>query len=175
MNAIGLSQCACCRRAISMIEILIVVLILAIAASLAVPMWSDADVTRLRAAADLLAADLAFAQVESISHGDDLRLVVFDTDNNQYHIAASSDPDTPITNPVGNQPYVTQFGQGRAAELTGVTISGYSLGGDDQVQFGIYGQLDQTTDATISLACAGRSITLTLDAVTGEVTIGPIN
>lgn len=154
---------------------MIVVVILAIAAAMVTPMFGQTEITRLRAAADLLAADLAFAQVESITHGDDPRVVVFDSTNHQYHIAAASAPATPITNPVGNQPYLTQFGQGRASETTGVTIQSYALDGDNQLQFGIYGQLDQTTDATITLENAGRAITLTVNTVTGEVTIGSVN
>ena len=35
-----------------------------------------------------------------VAHGDDPRLVVFDNPNDTYHIAAASDPATPITNPI---------------------------------------------------------------------------
>ena len=156
------------------VEVLIVVLIMGIAAALTVPMFGQTDATRLRAAANLLVADLGYAQVESISHGDDPRLVVFDQDNGSYRIAAVSDPDTPITNPAGNQPYVMTFGTGRAHELAGVSIQGHALDGDDRLQFGIYGQLDQTDPATITLASGGASITITLDPTSGEASVGAI-
>ena len=154
---------------------MIVLVILGIAAALAVPMFGQTDMTRLRCAAEVLVADLSFAQVESIAHSDNLRVVVFDQDDDGYRIATAADTDTPITNPVGNLPYTTTFGTGRAGEFNGVTIQGYSLDGDDQLQFGIYGQLDQTTDATVTLAAAGKSITITINATSGEATIGPIN
>lgn len=153
---------------------MIVLVIIGIVAALAAPMFGQTHVTRLRSAAEVLVADLGFAQVESIAHSDSLRVVVFDQDNDSYRIATAADPATPITNPVGNLPYVTTFGAERASELDGVTIDGYSLDGDDQIQFGIYGQLDQTADATITLGLAGKSVTVTVNATNGEASIGSI-
>lgn len=165
----------CHHRAFTFVELLIVILILGIAAGLVVPQMGQTASTKLVEAARLLAADLGEAQIESMSHGEDLRLVVFDPDNNAYQIAAASDPDTPITNPIGNTPYRVTFGSDRAGALTGVTIQNLSVGGDDKLGFGIYGQLDQTPDATITLACEGKTITLTVQASTGEVTISGVN
>ena len=161
-------------QAFTLVEMIIVVLIVGIAAALALPMFGQTDLTRLRSAAGLLAADLGYAQIESIAHGDDLRIVVFDQDANSYRIATAADPDTPITNPIGNLPYTTTFGAGRARDLAGVTIQGYDLAGDDRIQFGIYGQLDQATVATITLAAGGASVTISIDPTSGEVSVGPI-
>jgi len=161
-------------RGLTLVELMIVVTIIAIAAALAVPRLGGTQTTRLRAAAELLAADLAFAQIESIAHGDDPRMVVFDPDASEYHLAASSTPDTPLDNPVGGQPYRVAFGQGRAGELDGVSIQSLDVGGDDRLGFGLYGQLDQTEDASVTLALADQTVTLTIDAVNGRTTIvGP--
>jgi len=157
-----------------MIELLIVLLILAILAAMAVPMMGATDVNRLRGAARVLVADLGYAQIESITHADDLTLVIFDAAEHRYRLARVSDPDTAINNPVGNTPYEVTFGQGRAAEFVGVTIQGYSLDGNDRIQFGPYGQLDQTTAATITLGCNGRTLTITIDPIMGEASIGPV-
>jgi prepilin-type N-terminal cleavage/methylation domain-containing protein len=159
----------------TLVEIMIVVTILAIAAALAVPMIGDTSSTKLRGAASMLVADLSFAQVESIAHGDDTRLIVFDNPNDTYHIAAASDNTTPITNPINGQPYLISYGSGSTNSLVGVTIDSYTLDGDDELGYGVYGSLDQTTDATITLGCDGRSVTLTVDAETGESVIGAIN
>ena len=160
--------------AFSLIEVLMVVLIIAIMAAVAVPQLASDEGTRLRAAAQIVMADLAFAQVESISHSDDLRVVVFDTVNHGYSIATVSDTGTPVANPIGGQPYSVLFGTGSASGAKGVTIQSVTVGGDDILGFGAYGELDQTTAATIVLASGGLTVTITVDAVTGETTIGTI-
>ena len=159
----------------TLVEIIIVIMVLAIAAALAVPMIGDTSSDKLRGAASMLVADIGFAQVESIAHGDDLRLLVFDNPNDTYHIAAAGDTATPITNPINKLPYLRDYGSGTADSLTGVTIDSYSLGGDDELGFNVYGALDQATDATITLGCKGFSVTVTVDAETGEGVIGAIN
>lgn len=159
----------------TLIELMIVVLVLAIAAALAVPMMGNTASNKLRGAASMLVADLAFAQVECVAHGDDPRLLVFDNPNDTYHIAAASDPATPITHPIAGRPYLIDYGQGAAASLTNVTLDSYDLNGDDQLGFGIYGGLDQPTAATITLECDGLTVTVTADPNTGEATIGAIN
>ncbi len=168
------------RGGFSLIELILVVLVIGVIAGLAAPMAGQNNTTRLREAAKLLVADLAFAQNESITHGDDLRLLVFDTDDHSYYLAAASDPETPLINPVTRRPYVTRFGEGRAAQLQGVTIQALSMDGDsgatdDRVGYGIYGQIDQAADATITLASGGSTITITIQASTGETTIGTLN
>ena len=107
--------------------------------------------------------------------GDDLAVVVFDTATNTYHIARSSNTATPITDPISKQPYTVTFGSGANAHLAGVSIQSVSLDGDDQLKFGVYGELDQTTAATITLAAGNSTITITVDPVTGEATVGNIN
>ncbi|GAB4186075.1 MAG: hypothetical protein Kow00105_00530 [Phycisphaeraceae bacterium] len=159
----------------TLVELVIVVLVLGIAAALAVPMLGNTAINRLRGAASMLIADVSYAQIESVAHGDDRRLVVFDNPNDTYHLAAQSDPATPITNPITKQPYVVDYGSGPAQSLTGVTIDSYDLDGDDQLGFTIYGGLDQASDATITLGCEGMSVTVTIDATTGEGVIGAIN
>lgn len=157
-----------------MVEIMIVVLVLAIIGALVVPMHSDADVTRLRAAARLMAADLDYVQIESITHSDDPRALVVDQANNRYRIAAMSDTSTPITHPIDHGPYQVEFGLGRAHQMAGVTIVNYDLDGDEELSFGAYGNPDQTNDATVTLGIGAYTVTLTIDAVTGATTVGDL-
>ncbi len=162
-------------RGFTLVEVLTVVIILGIAAALAVPMMGNTALTKLQGASSALVADLAYAQIESLAHSEDKRVVVFDNPNDTYHIALTSDTATPITNPINKEPYLVDYGTGPAESLSGVTITGYDLDGDDMLGFGIYGGLDQATDATITLACEGFSVTITVDPNTGESTIGSIN
>lgn len=158
-------------RALTLVELLIVIMLVAIATTLAIPMLADTDATRLQAAARLLVADLDFTRIESITHADDPCVVTFDQPTGSYTVATTSDPGTPITDPATNQPYVTQFGSGRAAEMAGVSIQGYSLDGDDQVAFGMFGQIDQTTPATITLQAGSLTLTVQIDPASGEASV----
>jgi len=159
------------RRAFTLLELLIVIVLIGIAATMAIPMLSGTDGTRVRAAGNLLAADLGFAQVESITHATDPCVVVFDQANGSYTIARASAPTTPITDPGTNQSFVTTFGTGRASELGGVSIQGYSLGGDDTLGFGMYGQTDQTTAASVTLQSGSVTLTVQVDPTSGETSI----
>lgn len=161
----------------TLIEVMILVVVIAIAGAMATARMGKTNVQRLVSAAQLLAADLGYAQIESITKGEDPRVVVFTAANGSphgYHIAAAATPDTPLLNPVGKVPYQIRFGEGRAAALSNVTISGQSVGGDGKLGFGLYGQLDQSTNATITLACEGKTLTLTVNAVSGEVSLGEV-
>lgn len=158
----------------SLVEMMITVTVLGIAGALVMPMLRPNDAAKLRGAAAILAADLDACRAESVAHGEDTRLVVFNTSTAGYHLAAASDPDTALAHPMGGGDYTVRFGTADTSELAGVTIQSVTVGGDDQLGFGIYGQLDQATDATIVLASNGATVTLTLDAATGEVTIGEL-
>lgn len=158
-------------------EVLVVVAIISIVAAVIVPRIGTTGPAQLSAAAKLVSADLAYAQSESIANTDDPRVVVFDLANNRYHIAKSSDPNTPITEPTTKQPYRVTFGQGRARHLGGVTLHGYALGGDDRVAFGAYGQVtDQTTPARVTLAAGGdmKLIMISLDHASGSQSISDL-
>ncbi len=159
----------------TLFELIVTVLVLAIIGALAAPRMTDAAPNRLREAAHLLAADIDFARTESLTHADDPRLIRFDTAGNRYHLAAASDPDTPIDDPLTRQPFVTVFGEGRGSHLAGVALDAVDVGGDDELGFGIYGQLDQPNDASVTMTAGGRRVTLTLHAASGAVAIGPIN
>lgn len=168
------------RHGVSMMEILIVVAVLGIIGAMAVPMFSATDVTRLTSAASVLAADLDAARAESIAHSEDQRYVVFDNDHRTWYLAASSDTATPIDHHDSGMPYSRTLGTGDLQQLLGVTIDHYDLDttsetSDNKLGFGIYGQTDQSDDATITLASGDRRLTLTVNATTGEVMIGQVD
>ena len=153
---------------------MVTVMVIGIAAAIVVPTIGDTSQTQLKNAADLLVADLAYGQVESISHSDDPRVVVFDPGNRRYYLAAASDTGTPIENPTSKSPYEVVWGQGRAQMLNAVIFGAISVDGDNIIGFGQYGQLDQTLDATINLEAGTNELTITLDAITGEAIISDI-
>ena len=167
----------------TLMEVMMIVILVAILSALAIPMFGNTGRINLQAAAQIVMADLGYAQIESITHdekvwddvnkqftNDDLRVVVFDTNNNLYHIATAADTTTPINDLSGN-PYRVILGQGRASNLGNVTISSVDFDGDNVLGFGLYGNLDQNYDATITLACNGESLMITVDYETGDAWI----
>jgi prepilin-type N-terminal cleavage/methylation domain-containing protein len=164
------------RRGFSLIEVIMVVLVLAIAAAIVVPAAGQSAAANLRVAGQLLAADLTYARSAAIAHGTDPRMVVFTPDKNQYHVAAQSAPDQPVDAPHTSQPYTVQFGKGRARQMEQVNLDSTNLQ-NDQLKFDLYGGTERTADdgdAQITLTCAGRTMTVTVDHATGEVTLGDI-
>ena len=164
----------CRRRGLTLIEIMVTLTCMAIAAVIIMPAMGDRAPEQLRGAAQILIADLEFAQSQSMSHGDDPRMLAVDADKAGYRIVARSAPTTPVTNPVGGDTYVTRFGLGRATGLNGVRVSAYSLGGDDKLGYAVLGQLDQTAPASITLQCGARKVVVTIDPTTGEATAGAV-
>jgi prepilin-type N-terminal cleavage/methylation domain-containing protein len=77
------------RKAFTIIEIIVVVVIISIAAMMAIPMISSAGSTQVRSAANMLAADLEYARSISITRGSNFS-VVFDKANETYSIQDSS-------------------------------------------------------------------------------------
>jgi Tfp pilus assembly protein FimT len=149
-------------------EVLIVVALLSIVALLVMPSGGGQDEDRLRSAARLLIADLEFAQLRSIADASDPCVIVLDLDTNTYHIAKQSEPATPIVDPGSNQPYVTTFGTGRAAQLAGVTLDAAAGLTGDQLGFTSLGVLDQGPDAAITLRSGAQTMQVIVDAPTGE-------
>jgi prepilin-type N-terminal cleavage/methylation domain-containing protein len=162
------------RRGVTLLELLVVLTCLAVAAAIVMPVALDGAPTQVRGAADLLIADLEYARSESMSNADDPRLIVFDPAGKRYHVARRSSPTVPVKDPVGLQGYTTEYGSGRAASLPKVKVGSYSLGGDNRLMFRGLGELDQTEPARIILSAGTHSVTITLDPITGEATIGDL-
>jgi prepilin-type N-terminal cleavage/methylation domain-containing protein len=158
-------------RAFSLVEMLIVIMVLAILAAVVVPLSGSTEATRLMAAARLLVVDIEFAQHLSITHPDDPALLKIDQANNRYWVAQASDVDTPVTDPGSLKPLLGQFGAGRGTPYTGVTIQSYSLDGDEELHFSGVGLPDQTSDATVVLASGVHTMTITVAATSGEVSV----
>jgi prepilin-type N-terminal cleavage/methylation domain-containing protein len=163
------------QHGFTLVELAVVLACIAVAAMLVVPVLGNTAATELKAAAQLLIADLEHAQTESITHADDPRVFVVDPSGTAYHIAARSDPATPVINTVGAQPYRTAFGVGRAGALRRTRIHAYAFDGTPLLRFGSLGQLAQSTPATITLACGTLTLTITIDPITGEAAVGQIH
>jgi Tfp pilus assembly protein FimT len=159
------------RSAFTLLELLVVIACVAIAGLLVVPMAGNTESSRVKAAGRLLVSDLQFAQMRAMGNGLEGCMVVFTPHQSRYHLATRLDVDAPITHPADQQPYVNQFGLGRAGHLKGVSITSVSAGGDQQLGFTTLGALDQGTAATIDLQCGSARLRITLNPTTGDARI----
>ena len=71
------------RGGYTLIEVLIVVMIMGIAAAVVAPTTSQAGVLRIQAAVRTLVADITFAQMDALGYQEQ-RAIVFDTEENSY-------------------------------------------------------------------------------------------
>lgn len=85
------------RRGFTLVEMIVVIALLGIAAALVIPQMGSVQGLRVQAAVRTLVSDLTFAQADSIAF-QQRRALVFDVPNNTYRIVAipgsTVDPDT---------------------------------------------------------------------------------
>jgi type II secretory pathway pseudopilin PulG len=158
-----------------MLELMVVLAIIAIAAAIVVPIASSAGSMQLRAAVTMLAADLEYAKSMSISRGQRYS-VVFDSANEQYQIAEPN--GTAIAHPVKiGHPYVVNFRND--SRLSGVDIVSADFDGASTVGFdylGIPWSVGATPAAlldegVITLRAGGDTREVHVEAVTGYISV----
>ncbi len=154
--------------AFTMLELLIVVVILGIAAMTAIPMMSSAGSIQTRSAANALAADLAYAKSLAISRGQDYA-VVFDTTAESYQIEDMFGivVDHPVKK--GFKYIVNLANEG----LDRVDL--YSADFDDSstsITFDCLGSpKDLNSEGTVVFQSNENSMTVSVEPVTGYITI----
>jgi prepilin-type N-terminal cleavage/methylation domain-containing protein len=163
-----------CDRGFTIIELMIVLVILGIAAAIAVPMVSSAASMQLRSAVNMVAADLEYAKSMSISTGQ-YYSVEFNTAQNRYEV---QDPSgAVIPHPVSKKNYAVSFGDdGRLDQVTiqGVTSGAAAL---SEVCFDYLGTPRSSTAAeltnpvVVTLQAGGATRTVTVKAVTGFISV----
>ncbi|MBN1973574.1 MAG: GspH/FimT family pseudopilin [Sedimentisphaerales bacterium] len=148
----------------TLIEIIIVVVILSIAALAAIPLMSSAAGVQIRSATNLIAADLEYAKSMAISRGQYF-YVVFNEGTNSYQIEDQN--NNIIQHPVKKGfPYVMNFTEEK--RLNKVDITGVSFT-DDKVRFDCLGSPDN--GGTITLESDGTTATITMEPITGYISI----
>ena len=162
----------------TVIEILVVVVIIAIAAMIAVPMMTSGASMQIRSAANVIAGDLEYAKSMAISR-QNIYAVVFDKDNDSYQIEDPSypieDPDRIIDHPVKKGfKYLVSFRDDN--RLNKVDIDTVDFDGNNKVSFDYLGSPYNGTgnplnSGVITLRAAGIPMTIHVEAVTGFITI----
>ena len=154
----------------TLIELMITVMLMAIAAAMVIPAINSTDSTHLAAGVSLMIADIDFAQTAAINEPSEKVLVRFDPDNARWWVAPQSTPTQPYLHLYTNDPYDTTMGFGRAMSADGVTFTVVEMekvSSDYQIAYDAFGALDQTTNPQIVLTCGDSSSTITIDAEIG--------
>lgn len=154
----------------TLIEIIMVIVILGIAAAIAVPMMSSATSMQVRAAAGMVAADLEYAKSMAISTGQ-LYAVVFDDATESYEIQDWT--GNVIAHPVRKGfDYVIDFqNDGR---LDRVDIVNADFNGNATVRFDYLGMPWDAANAplnngVVTLEAGNDTWTVNVEAVTGFI------
>ena len=155
-------------------ELLVVVVILAIAALVVVPIIGDSNDLKIAAAARSLASDLLYAQTCAIANQRQYQ-VLFDSGANTYEI---QDHDgTVITNPVSKAQYIVDFPND--ANLKTVAIDSALFDGQNKLWFDRLGApysgniVDNTplADGAITLSAPGHTANITIVPITGRINV----
>lgn len=170
-----------CRQGYTLIELLIVVAVLGLAASLLIPYMAGRSSLETQAAVRRVIADLSFAQSDALAH-QEYRRVYFYPDGRGYCLLritgafdAAFDPNTadylidPITVTNSSSHYIVDFTAD--SRYAGVSIGNVSI--DSSARFITYDALGGTVMGGGTLPGTGGYITVTSDEATYRINIAP--
>ena len=159
----------------TLIEILIVVMIIAIAAMITTPMVTSATSVQIHSAANVIAADLEYARSIAIGKGMEFA-VVFDQENESYQLFKVKDGTLEtIEHPLVKKPYIVEFGSD--VRLDKVDIVDVDFDGTYEIRFDYMGNPKIGEDTYLQAQgvinlCAGETeITIEVEPVTGFILI----
>jgi prepilin-type N-terminal cleavage/methylation domain-containing protein len=159
---------AAARHAFTLIELLVAITLIAVIAVLVTPRFRDDHRLRLIAASNVVISDIEYAQTMCISHPDDPVVVTFDPGAASYWLAYAYDPATPLTREDTGEPYLVEFGQGRAASVVDVALAVSGLT-DDILAFDSLGALaDLGASPVITVTRGNEWLQLTISS-TGTI------
>ena len=160
------------RNGFTLIEIIIVVVILSIAAMAAIPMMSSASSVQIRSAANLIAADLEYAKSMAISRGQNY-IVKFDADNDSYGIYKDGETD-PIQHPIKKGfDYVMDFSSDKRlgkVVITNIDFVDSNGNSSNEVEFDCLGS-PTGNGGSVTISADGMTATITVEPVTGYISI----
>jgi len=163
------------QKGFTLVEIIIVVVILGIAAALVVPTLSNAADIQVRSAANRIAADLDYAKGLAITHQGRYS-VVFDVSGESYEIQEAD--GTSVRNPLtGASSFVVNFSTDDRLSQVDIVSADFDSDSSDTITFDYLGSpYSGTTTAPlnigqITLQADDFSLTVDIEPVTGYVTI----
>ncbi len=170
-------------RSYTLIELIMVIAVLALAAALLVPNMVGTDSLTVQAAIRLMISDLSFAQSDALAN-QEFRRVVFYDDGTGYCLIRVPNEDfvTPsdldaytdyVLDPLGTMGrYIVSYAQDDRFEgvaITAATIDGVDIADRPEITYDMLGG----TVMAGGIPGTGGTLTVTFDAVNYQVTIAP--
>lgn len=162
----------------TLVELIVVVIIIGIAALMAIPMFSGASDMQVRSAANQIAADLEYARSMAVTHQTG-HAVVFDVANNSYEIR--EDPygaGNVINHPVSSGSYEVSFPDISSLDDVDITNANFDLDISDTITFDYLGSpysgigtASPMNTGQITVQADSFTLTVDIEPVTGYVTI----
>jgi|GEM_PF-1766238 len=163
------------RRAFTLIEITVSVVIIVTVAALTIPYFASTHVDRAAAAASLFESDLRYAQLASMAQTQDPVVIRIKVDGTGYWLARLSTPNVPVTRPDTGAVWDITMGLNRARASANVAVSTVNITGQT-IRFTPLGSVHLPTGSpTLTFTGSGpggpaRSCVVTVDPVTGRTT-----
>ena len=149
----------------TVVEILILVVIISIAAMIAVPLMSSSAGMQIRSAANMISADLEYAKSLAITRGQNYS-VVFDTINDSYQIQDQS--GNVIPHPVKKGfDYIVDFRNDGRLSKVDITDADFNL--MQTIIFDLFGSPD--SGGYVRIQAGGMTATINVESVTGFISI----
>jgi general secretion pathway protein H len=168
------------ERGYTLIEVLIVVVVLGIAAALLVPSMGQTGVLRVQAAVRTVVADIAYAQSDALAY-QQRRALVFDQDANKYTIynvrgdAPFPDEDILVDGTRENGRAEVGFNDPRfgGAVITGVSFDGGSILTFDEIGGPVKTPTGDSpsTGGYVEISGSGSVFRVNVEAYTGRVSV----
>ena len=156
------------RGAFTLVEVLVVLMILGIAAAMVVPRLGSMGDIQASSAARTLVANMEYAQNEAIVTQQPVT-VDFGVADENYALKDSS--STTLQHPITKRDFVVAFATERGLEK--VEILSASFGGHDEVTFDSLGSPDN--GGSVTLGADGHTYRVDVAAVTGRIQVQAID
>lgn len=160
------------RRGYTLIELLIVVTMLGIAAAVVIPSLGSTDVLRVQSTVRAIVADINVAQSDALAHQHG-RAVVFDVQNNRYSIV---EVNGSTLNPTTDTLQVTDLNNERKfhrARIDSADFDGDSVLVFDELGGPVVDPNGSTPSAggSVTISGSGSVFRITVEPYTGRVTV----